>query len=288
MIAPQTRPFATAFYYVSIATLLSFTVSSLTIFGTIPSESAGALVPVAQLTPFVAAMAFHLVRRQGRFTSVFALGWGRSWTTIALGLVTVTAIGLAQLGVAVLGGASLRGSDLIAAAAIAVPGVLVMQCIFAIGEEFGWRGWLITQLETKPFWQIAMTSSLAWVIWHLPALPLIISDGGGWQPVAAYLLAIASWAPFMVALRLHSGSVWPAVIVHGALNSIRVFLTQSVVAVEGVNWFMEIAGWVLWLAAAAWLAARGRHVAGQSRPPRDLPTNRPQPVAPRPGSGEMA
>ena len=59
---------------------------------------------------------------------------------------------------------------------------------------------------------------------------------------AAYLLAIASWAPFMVALRLWSGSVWPAVIVHGALNSIRVFLTQSIAVSDGINWTVEIAG----------------------------------------------
>lgn len=63
------------------------------------------------------------------------------------------------------------------------------------------------------------------------------------------MLAIASWAPFMVALRLWTGSVWPAVIAHGALNSIRVFLTQSIAVNSGINWTSEIIAAVLWVVA---------------------------------------
>ena len=47
-------------------------------------------------------------------------------------------------------------------------------------------------------------------------------------------------------------------IVHGALNSVRVFLTQSIASGEGVNWLVELAGCVLWLAAAAVLHWRIR------------------------------
>lgn len=249
MIAPPARPFAAACGFVIVATLLCFAVASPAIFGALPAEAAGLLVPLAQLTPFLTALVFFLLRRRGSFASVFALRWGRSWPAIGIGLAAVVAIGAVQLGVNLLSGAPVQPAPLIAAAAGAVLIVFVMQCVFAIGEEFGWRGWLVSQLETRPFWQLASFSSLVWVVWHLPALPLIVGDGG-WEPGAAYLLAIASWAPFMVVLRLWSGSVWPAVVIHGALNSVRVFLTQSIAPANGVNWAVEITGCVLWVAAA--------------------------------------
>jgi membrane protease YdiL (CAAX protease family) len=254
---PIAHPLRTPSRYLVVATLLCFAVASPVILGALPADAAGVLVPIAQTTPAIAALGFFLVHRRGRFASVFAVRWGGSWPAIAVGLLAVAVIGLVQLGLALASGASIRGADLIVAAAAAVPIVLLLQCVFAIGEELGWRGWLVTQLAARPFWQIAAASSLAWMIWHLPALPLVIGDGG-WQPGAAYLLAIASWAPFLVALRLWSGSVWPAVVVHGALNSIRVFLTQSVAAVDGVDWVVEIAGCVLWLTAAAVVHARFR------------------------------
>lgn len=272
MIAPIARPFRTASWYVVVATLLCFAIASPVIFGALPAEAAGLLVPVAQVTPFLAALGFFLARRRGTFASVFAVRWGGSWPAIAVGLAAVVLIGLVQLGLALASGASVRGADLIAAAAAAVPIVLALQCIFAVGEELGWRGWLVTQLGTRPFWQIAGASSLAWVIWHLPALPLVVADGG-WQPGAAYLLAIASWAPFLVVLRLWSGSVWPAVVVHGALNSIRVFLTQSVVAADSVDWIVELAGCVLWISIAVLLHARTRQGTAARRQHMDEPAS---------------
>ena len=273
MTASPARPFAAACWYVVLATLLCFAVSAPAIFGGLSAAATGILVPLAQLTPFLTALGFFLVRRRGRFVAVFALGWGRSWPAIGIGLAAVVVIGVAQLCVGLLSGVSVQPPHLIAAAAAAVMIVFVTQCVFAIGEELGWRGWFVTQLETRPFWQIACASSLAWVLWHLPALPLIVGDGG-WEPGAAYLLAIASWAPFMVVLRLWSASVWPAVVVHGALNSIRVFLTQSIAAVEGINWIVEITGCLLWLAAAVVLyrwCLRRRESAASGGPSMRLP-----------------
>lgn len=255
MPATPRRPLLIAAVHVTIATLLCLAVASPVIFGALPPDAAGLLVPVAQLTPFLSAIALFLAHRRAGFATTFAVRWGASWRAIGVGLGVVVAIGLLQLGGNLLMGAAVQSAELISLAALAVLPVFAMQCVFAIGEELGWRGWLITQLEPRPFWQMAGASSLAWVLWHLPALPLIVGDGG-WEAGAGYLLAIASWAPFLVALRLWSGSVWPAVVVHGALNSIRVFLTQSIAQSDGVHWLVEVAGAALWLTAAAVLAGR--------------------------------
>ncbi|MGO3757900.1 MAG: CPBP family glutamic-type intramembrane protease [Agrococcus casei] len=251
------HPLRTTAIFVAAATLLCFGIASPVVFGALPEEFAGLIVPVAQLTPLLTALVLFFVLRSGRLSDVFALRWGRSWSGVGVSLAAVVAIGLLQLGAGLATGHTLSSPDAVLIAAAAVPVLLVMQSVFAVGEELGWRGWLVTQLREKPFWLIAGVSAAAWVIWHLPALPLIVGDGG-WEPGAAYLLAIASWAPFMVALRLWSGSVWPAVIVHGALNSVRVFLTQSIASGEGVNWLVELAGCVLWRAAAAVLHSRIR------------------------------
>ena len=238
--------------FVVLATMLCFGAAAPAIFGALPEEMIGVLVPAAQLTPFLAALVmFTLIRPRG-FARQFALGWGRSWRAIAVGVAVVIAVGLAQLSTGLLTGFEFTAVDAILLAAVAVPVFWVLQGIFAVGEELGWRGWLISRLRGYGFWAIAAVSTVAWMVWHLPAIPLIVGDGG-FEVGLAYLLAIGSWAPFMVALRLWSGSVWPAIIVHGALNSVRVFLTQSIAAGSGVNWFVEGIGWVLWLVAAALL-----------------------------------
>ncbi len=257
MTTPPARPSLIVASHASIATLLCLAVAAPAVFGEMSEEMSPLLVPAAQLTPFLTALGLFFIFRPGRFATVFALRWGSSWRAIGVGLGVVIAIGLVQLGIGLLSGFTPAAGDAVTLAALAVPVVLVLQCVFAIGEELGWRGWLVTQLREKPFWLIASVASAAWVAWHLPALPLIVGDGG-WEPGAAYLLAIASWAPFLVALRLWSDSVWPAVVVHGALNSIRVFLTQSIASGEGVNWIVEFAGAALWLVAAAALHSRAR------------------------------
>lgn len=259
MNTPSARPLLVVASYVVIATLLCLALASPAIFGGLPEESAVLVVPAAQLTPLLTALVFFWALRPGRFAAVFALRWGKAWRAIGAGLGVLVAIALAQLGMGLLSGFTASAPDAVVLAALSLPVVFVMQCVFAVGEELGWRGWLVTQLRQQPFWLMASISAAAWVVWHLPALPLIVGDGG-WEPGAAYLLAIASWAPFLVALRLWSGSVWPAVIVHGALNSVRVFLTQSIASGDGVNWAVEITGAVLWLVAAAALRSRVRRV----------------------------
>lgn len=236
--------------FLLLATALCFGVAAPAILGDAPDELLGVLVPAAQLTPLIAAVIIFAAVRLGKFSELFALRWGTSWRAIGIGVATLITIGLVQLGTGLATGFEPTAGSAVVTAALAVPILWIMQCVFAIGEEFGWRGWLVSRLRGLGFWPLAACSAAAWMVWHLPAIPLIIGDGGA-EMGAAYLLAIGSWAPFMVALRLWSGSVWPAVIVHGALNSIRVFLTQSIASGTGVNWAVEAVGWILWLAAAA-------------------------------------
>lgn len=246
------------FTYVLIASVLCLAVASPALFGAVPEEFLGLIVVAAQTTPLLTALIFIAVLRPGRFLDLFALRWRDSWRVLGVGLAVLVGSALLQLSVGVLLGWPVRAPELFAGAAVAVLPLWAVQTVFALGEELGWRGWLASRLAPLRFWPAALVTGSAWVIWHLPALPLILGgssggSGASWEFGAAYLLGIASWAPLMLWLRRESGSVWPAVIVHGALNSLRVFLLQSLADSGGtISWAVEATGWVVWL-GAAWL-----------------------------------
>lgn len=259
---PQDRRAGEVVLFVLVATALCAVAAMPALLGWLPSEMSGVVVPFAQLTPLLTALAFWAVIRPGRLRSMFALGW--SWRGVLAGVAAVALVSALQLLLGLVMGWQVRGGDLVVQAAIAVLPVLAVQAVFAIGEEFGWRGWLASRTAHWPFAVAAAVTALAWVIWHLPALPLVLA-GGGWSAGAAYLAAIASWAPFLLALRRWTGSVWPAVVAHGALNSIRVFFLQSVADSGGVDWAVEALGWVLWIGAAVLLNARNSATNGRVR-----------------------
>lgn len=243
--------------YVLLATALCGVVASLALLGAIPAEMAGIVVPFAQLTPALTALIFWRWGRGSRrpLREVLALRW--SWRGVGLGLAAVAVISALQLALGLALGWTVKQLDVVGLAAVAVVPFLILQAVFAIGEELGWRGWLATSTAVWSFPAAALTSSLAWSFWHLPAVTLLVGGGAGWDVGAAYVLSIASWAPFLLALRRATGSVWAAVATHGALNSLRVFFLQSIPQTDGgVVWSVEAFGWVLWIAAAWWLARR--------------------------------
>lgn len=254
--------------YVLTATALSTIIAAPLLLGFLPETAAGLIVPIAQLTPLATALIFFAVlrRRQsvrtgnlahnGRLKDELALRWTGSARAILVGLGILIVLSAAQSALGLVTGSQLRPTNEILIAAIAVIPILLMQCIFALGEELGWRGWLASRTASWSFPKAAATQSVAWTVWHLPVIPLILSSATV-DFAVAYLLSIASWAPFFLALRLRSGSVWPAVVLHGGINSIRVFFLQSVFASgEGIYWWVEAAGVILWLAAAAWVMSK--------------------------------
>src|SRR5262249_11127129 len=94
--------------------------------------------------------------------------------------------------------------------------------VSAFGEELGWRGYMLTRLITAGGPRPVLVSGLIWAIWHVP---LILSGqyAAGAQPqLSAMLFVIGVVADgYLVAyLRLRSGSVWPAVMLHAASNAI--------------------------------------------------------------------
>lgn len=98
--------------------------------------------------------------------------------------------------------------------------VLGLGLIGAFGEELGWRGFLLPKMISGGVKRPYLVSGLVWASWHLP----LIAFGGFYQADNALLLAliygvgIIAMSFFFSDLRVRSGSVWVAAIVHAAHN----------------------------------------------------------------------
>ena len=87
-----------------------------------------------------------------------------------------------------------------------------------VGEEIGWRGFLIWELrKILPFGGVALVSGLIWAFWHWP---IVIYYGGG-DPVirmAAFTVMITAMSVIMTYFTFKSKSMWPAILFHAAHN----------------------------------------------------------------------
>lgn len=249
---PRQNPIAIdVVWFFAIAIALCFAISIPMVFHLIPTDANNLLTPIMQLTPLIAALVLWLWRRPGTFRDTFATWWRGTLRWGAIGIGIIAGVAAAQTAIAQASGIwPLNPVADILTASVWIAPVFVMQSLFAIGEEFGWRGWLATRAGTWGFWKLAAISGVIWIPWHLPVLA-VIGDRSLWN-IVIYFAGMLPWAPLLLALRWRSGSVWPAVLAHGAINSVRVFLLQSVPAATD-HLLIEIIGWILTLAAAAWL-----------------------------------
>lgn len=113
-----------------------------------------------------------------------------------------------------------------------IPLGLVAACFAALGEEIGWRGLLAPELSRlTTFTKTALLTWIIWAVWHYPAV--LFSDYHSQAPrlfdVVTLTTTVLGLSVFTVWLRLKSGSIWPAVLWHGAHNLFiqGVFLQMS-------------------------------------------------------------
>ncbi|TDD06763.1 CPBP family intramembrane metalloprotease [Nonomuraea deserti] len=98
----------------------------------------------------------------------------------------------------------------------------LLNAIPALGEEWGWRGWLLPRL-TSANGMLAglLLSGAIWGVWHAPLTLLGYNypSLGSWA--ALVFIGFCVLAGVLIGwLRLRTGSVWPAVVAHGSLNAV--------------------------------------------------------------------
>ena len=91
-----------------------------------------------------------------------------------------------------------------------------------LGEEIGWRGLFVPELSRKfSFTGVALISGTVWAIWHAPVILFSDYNNPGvptWFSLICFALLVVGSSFAYAWLRLKSGSLWPAVILHASHN----------------------------------------------------------------------
>jgi uncharacterized protein len=242
------------------------------------------------MTPAIAALivVFFVERRRhpARRLGLWPLKpYGRLGGYLILGFVTTVVLVLAALPVGALLGvypaditnfsafrqvldAKTGGAELplpigvLAVAQLAaLPLGAIVNIIPTLGEELGWRGWLLPRLMPLGTLPALLISGVIWGLWHAPLILL------GYNYGRTDALGVLLMTGFCVlvgvglgALRLRSGCVWPGAVAHGCVNTASsvVLLVFSPDPVHGVGLtLLGPTGWVVMALLAAALATVG-------------------------------
>ncbi|MFG2072567.1 CPBP family intramembrane glutamic endopeptidase [Nonomuraea maritima] len=148
----------------------------------------------------------------------------------------------------------------------------ILNAIPALGEEWGWRGWLLPRLvSSNGVFAGLLMSGAVWGLWHAPLTLLGYNYPrlGSWA--ALYFIGFCVLAGVVVGwLRLRTESVWPAVVAHASLNAIAplgLLLGDAAAPPnEVLTGITGLVGWVLLALLAAALLRRRRASTPQPTP----------------------
>lgn len=191
----------------------------------------GTTTGLYMFTPLVAVLLMLLVVTRDGYTragwaalGLHRLGW-RAWPVAVLVPLLVMSVvygilwssGLAQFAVP----ADIKGIPIKYLPLLIVGGLLADTVTVSLGEELGWRGYLVPRLATLGPWRAALLSGLLHGIWHLPLMLLTTQyhpDGSRAIVIPLFLLTLMVAGVFFAYLRFATDSVWPAALAHTAHN----------------------------------------------------------------------
>lgn len=216
------------------------------------------------------------LRPIGRVIWMTVAAFFGTFVLVVLGYLVASALGWLTLDLTGLSGfrtqlASIPGAEslpIIAALAIYLALMLfgsLFNVIVTFGEESGWRGWLLTSLRPLGTWPALLIVGVIWGLWHAPLILLGYNfnrpdiTGLGFMVGGCVMVGILfGW------LRLRTGSVWPAVFAHAALNGSAGMLLALVMGTSGPTpdpaliTLLGVSGWITSAIVIAVLIATGQ------------------------------
>lgn len=147
--------------------------------------------------------------------------------------------------------ASLPIGVLIALQLVQIPfAAMVPNGLLAFGEELGWRGYLLPRLLPLGQWPAVLIMGAVWGLWHAPVLLL------GYNYPLHHRLAVLLMVGFTMItgtllgwLRLSTGSIWPSVVAHGAINAsagaVALFVRAGTSYDSALVGLLGVTGWIV-------------------------------------------
>src|SRR5205085_6434530 len=145
---------------------------------------------------------------------------------------------------------------------------LVAKTSRALGEEIGWRGFLVPELnKVVGFTGVSLISGLMWAAYHFPVLLFADYNKGApaWYSLTCFSLMVVADSFILAWLTLRSNSLWPAAIFHGSHNLfIQSIFTPLTRDTGRTNYIIDEfgIGLVITVGVAALIARR--HVPGRA------------------------
>jgi membrane protease YdiL (CAAX protease family) len=138
----------------------------------------------------------------------------------------------------------------------------------ALGEEIGWRGFLVPEtLKLMPLWAAGLFTGAIWTVWHLPSIFFAGYNSGGpplGYQIACFAMMVIPSGILYAWLRKVSASVWPCALLHAAHNLfVQSIFDQATVNGPSTLWItgefgfgLALTTWASTLLLLAWLKRR--------------------------------
>jgi len=133
----------------------------------------------------------------------------------------------------------------------------LINTLFALGEELGWRGYLLPKMMHKGQWRAMLYTGIIWGVWHAPAILQGLNYPG--RPLLGIFLMIGFCillGTVLGWLYLRANSPWAPALAHGTVNAVAGFpilLMPGVDMTLGGN-IASLTGWIPMILFIVWLA----------------------------------
>lgn len=151
--------------------------------------------------------------------------------------------------------------------------------LFAFGEEFGWRSYLIQKLMPLGGHKAVLLIGVIWGIWHWPVIAMghnygvftLDYPGAPWSGMLMMVAFTTVLGIFLGWVALRGGSVWPAALGHGAVNAaagLSIFFTRVDLEPDLLLGPMPVGiiAMIPFIAVAAWIVASRDRLAAAEAP----------------------
>jgi len=184
-------------------------------------------VGLYMLTPALAALVMLLVITRDGFSKEGWKGLGLHRLGLRVWWIAVGVVFLTSLGATAIVWATPLASFVVPEGGLGNPllqfliAVDFLTLTFALGEELGWRGYLLPQLLSVGRTRALVVVGLIWAAWHMPLIfltPLYHSAGNRLIVLPLFVGTLITASFVFGYLRILSGSVWPASLAHSVHN----------------------------------------------------------------------